>query len=71
MKKIKSIIFIAILSSSALFTYATIELPETTVRCKCKHGGCYAGNIISVRSTCAVGDEINCDNFDSNCYFKD
>ncbi len=71
MKKIRSVIFIALLSSSALFTNANIELPEATVRCKCKHGGCFAGNLISVRSTCAAGPEVNCEEFVTNCYLKD
>lgn len=48
------------------------EIPEIPIdemnRCRCKHDGCYGGNLISLRPKCAVDDEpIDCTEYTMNC----
>lgn len=67
---------------SALFTfnaYAGIDdddidtsIPvgdlDSVNRCRCKGNGCYGGNAISLRASCAKSDEpLNCSDYDGNC----
>lgn len=37
-------------------------------RCRCKQDGCYGGNAISFRASCAKSaDPIQCADYDNNC----
>lgn len=46
-----------------------VEIKENDImHCRCKHGGCYAGNWISFRSECATGHgAVDCTASAQNC----
>ncbi len=75
MKKYLVIAAMSLLFTFGLFTPTKVsssEIPDIiddANRCRCKQGGCYGGNLISVRPKCAISTEgpINCRAYDSNC----
>lgn len=41
---------------------------DSVNRCRCKDGGCYGGNAISFRASCAKAEyPIKCNDYKSNC----
>lgn len=57
---------------SICFTASSSEIPDIPIdemnRCRCKHDGCYGGNLISLRPKCAVDDDpIDCTEYIMNC----
>lgn len=46
-----------------------VEINENDImHCRCKHGGCYAGNWLSFRSECATGHgTVDCTASAQNC----
>lgn len=78
MKRIKKISILLSLAVSTLLLESSVnanqieievDIPAeavTTFVCRCKHGGCYGGNIISFRSACAK-NVVMCRDYDSNC----
>lgn len=79
MKKIKFLalamlaVTICSISSYSLFAYDAqpgTDIPDegNIMHCRCKHGGCYAGNWISFRGECATSEgAIDCTQYASNC----
>jgi hypothetical protein len=80
MKTKKILMLFSILALGLVFSYQNktsaqlslelqIDDALTTVHCRCKHGGCYGGNLISFRSACAklTGEDQDCTKHAKNC----
>lgn len=78
MKKTRFLI-ILLLFATTLFIESSVnanqidvEMPEipgevfTTFTCRCKHGGCYGGNNLSIRAACAKNVD-DCTKYAHNC----
>ena len=72
----RTLLFMVLLVTQVIPSYDTtaqninIDIPENTdvMRCRCKEGGCYGGNMISIYSLCAVSHgTINCSEYVDNC----
>lgn len=76
MKKLLVVVATVILFAMGMISSvpsSSTEIPDIVDdanRCRCKHGGCYGGNLVSLRPKCAVNlnGPINCREYDMNCY---
>lgn len=71
----KKILFVALIASMSSFTGYSQTIPDhpTQSICRCKQGGCFGGNAISIRARCGQsglspdGSVILCSAFVENC----
>lgn len=79
MKKTRVLLAVTLFAFSCIVSSVILaNVPEVEVKveinendimhCRCKHGGCYAGNWLSFRSECATGHgAVDCTASAQNC----